>query len=93
MRDEAEEYDRITLRMHPLEDERLVDLAVDLLEYRRELGQRHDHFGRNERRAEALEAHRCEPGLPFVLGHLGSKVGTTRTLENLGKRPVDGGAA
>ena len=64
VRDEAEQHDLVALADHALEDERLLDLVVDLAEHGGHLGERHDDLGRDDRRADALEAHRARSAAP-----------------------------
>ena len=89
VRDEAEQHDLVALADHALEDERLLDLVVDLAEDRGHLGQRNDDLGRNDRRADALEAHRGETLLPLVLGRLGVEFGAAVAGDDLRERRVD----
>ena len=68
-------HDVVALAHHALEDERLVDLLVDLAEHRGHLGKRNDDLGRDDRRSDPLEAHRREALLPLVLGRLAVELG------------------
>ncbi len=75
VRDEAEQHDLVALADHALEDERLVDLLVDLAEDGRHLGSGTTTSVGHDRRADPLEAHRREALLPLVLGGLGVQLG------------------
>ncbi len=88
--DEAEQHDLVALARHALEDERLVELLVDLSEHRRHLGEGHDDLGRDDRGADPLQAHGRETLLPLVLGGLGTEVGATVLARDRRKRGIDG---
>jgi hypothetical protein len=92
--DEAEDHDlRLAVGATPdddaLLDDRLVDLALDLLHHVAERVERHDDLGRHERRAEALHDHQLEAMLPLVLGDaVGEDLGLARP-DQLGQPGLD----
>jgi hypothetical protein len=77
-------------------------LLVNLLQYDSPLGglryllhkgaellERHDDLGRDDRRSDALQAHRREPLLPLVLGGIGLELGPVVGRHDRGERRVD----
>jgi len=89
MRNEAEENDLVALAHHALENERLMDLVVDLAEDGGHLGKWNNDLGWDDRRPDSLEAHRGESLLPLVLGSRGLKFSTAGTGDDGGERRID----